>query len=225
MARKVIRTTTPPSGLSYVPDFITEEEERLLIPILAALPYYDFVLQGVVAKRKVIHFGFGYQFYAQKVERKDPFPAWLAELRDRVAPIAGLDPNVIEQALVNKYDPGAGIGWHRDAPPFGPTVIGISIGTDEVMRFRRQVGDNFEMYKQPLARRSLYVLSGSSRAYWQHSLPAAKELRYSITFRTVKEKFKGSPDDETPYAVANEIQAEQAYELEDSVQDELQNAV
>lgn len=64
-------------------------------------------------------------------------------------------PTQMEQALVNMYVPGAGIGWHRDAPPFGPTVVGISLASEEVMRFRRQVGNHFEMYKQPLERRSL----------------------------------------------------------------------
>jgi alkylated DNA repair dioxygenase AlkB len=96
------------------------------------------------------------------------------------------------------YTTGAGIGWHRDAPAFGPTVVGISLGSEEVMRFRRQVGDHFEMYKQPLERRSIYVLGGSSRSYWQHSLPPAKQLRYSITFRTVKEKYKAPPENQMP---------------------------
>lgn len=32
--------------------------------------------------------------------------------------------------------------------------------------------------------RSLYVMQGPIRWLWQHSMPPARELRYSITFRT-----------------------------------------
>jgi alkylated DNA repair dioxygenase AlkB len=38
-----------------------------------------------------------------------------------------------------------------------------------------------------LAPRSIYVLSGAARSQWQHSIPAVERLRYSITFRTVRE--------------------------------------
>jgi DNA oxidative demethylase len=30
------------------------------------------------------------------------------------------------------------------------------------------------------------VLSDTARSAWEHSIPAAKDLRYSITFRTLK---------------------------------------
>jgi DNA oxidative demethylase len=35
-----------------------------------------------------------------------------------------------------------------------------------------------------LAPRSLYLLTGSARSQWQHTIPPVKELRYSMTFRT-----------------------------------------
>jgi alkylated DNA repair dioxygenase AlkB len=39
-----------------------------------------------------------------------------------------------------------------------------------------------------LERRSAYILSGAARWNFQHSIPAVKELRYSITFRTWRDK-------------------------------------
>lgn len=191
--KKVQRTSTPPPGLLYVPDFISEEEEIKLLDVLAEIPYHDFVLQGVAAKRKVKRYGFSYEFYTPIVEEEEPFPPWLAELRDRAAPIAGLTPDKLEQALVARYTDGAGIGWHRDAPAFGPTVVGISFNSDDIMRFRRVVGETFEHFKQPISRRSLYVISGPARSVWQHSIAPAKSLRYSITFRTVNSKYKAKP--------------------------------
>jgi alkylated DNA repair dioxygenase AlkB len=32
------------------------------------------------------------------------------------------------------------------------------------------------------------VLAGAARTAWQHSIPPTKELRYSITFRTLRSK-------------------------------------
>jgi alkylated DNA repair dioxygenase AlkB len=36
--------------------------------------------------------------------------------------------------------------------------------------------------------RSGYVLSGEARRSWEHSIPAVKERRYSITFRTLRNR-------------------------------------
>ena len=190
--RKILRTTIAPKGLLYFPEIVSREEEDALLQRFADLPYQDFVLHGVAAKRKVKRYGYTYEFYAPLVEKEEPFPAWLEALRDRAAAIANLNPRLLEQALVAKYDPGAGIGWHRDAPAFGPTVLGISFGTDDVMRFRKTHKDHFEHFRQPLERRSLYVIGGEARSVWQHSLAPAEQLRYSITFRTVNTKYKAA---------------------------------
>ncbi len=188
--RKVVRTNEAPKGLIYLPEVVTEEEEAELLSRFGQIDFYDFSLQGVAAKRKVRHFGYSYEFYWPAVDPADPFPEWLISLRDRVAPLAKLHPYQLAQALLAKYDPGAGIGWHRDAPAFGPTVVGISFGASDTMRFRREFEDHFEMYKQELARRSMYVLSGAARSIWQHSISPVEKQRYSITFRTVKESYR-----------------------------------
>ena len=90
------------------------------------------------------------------------------------------------QALVTRYPPGSVIGWHRDAPAFGPTVAGLSLGSSCLLRFQRGRADNRRVYEVELAPRSAYVLAGAARASWQHSIPAVPELRYSITFRQLR---------------------------------------
>lgn len=187
--RKVIRTKSAPAGLSYVPDFLSEREESALLEQLKDLDFKEYVYQGYTAKRKVKHFGFKYEFYTAAVAPTDPFPDWLQVVRDRAASIADYAPQSFDQALIAYYPTGAAIGWHRDAPAFGETVLGVSLLTDEVMRFRREHETGFEMFKQPVARRSLYVMSGPARSQWQHSLAAAKSDRYSITFRMVRPTF------------------------------------
>ena len=87
--------------------------------------------------------------------------------------------------LVQRYPPGSTIGWHRDAPAFG-TVVGVSLGGSSRLRFQRGKGDARRVWEVELEPRSGYVLGGAARSSWEHSIPPTKELRYSITFRTLR---------------------------------------
>ena len=78
-------------------------------------------------------------------------------------------------------------GWHRDAPAFG-TVVGVSLAGSSRLRFQRGKGDDRRVWELLLEPRSGYVLAGKARTAWQHSIPPTKELRYSITFRTLRGK-------------------------------------
>jgi alkylated DNA repair protein (DNA oxidative demethylase) len=188
---KIIRTDVAPEGLVYVDEFLSAAQEADILDRIIDLEYGDFILNGVTARRKVLRFGYSYEFYAPLVSKIEPFPDWLERVKNAAARYAGMAPQQIEQALIARYEPGAGIGWHRDAPAYGPTVIGVSLATDDVMRFRRKLDDStYEIYKQPVERRSLYVIGGAARSQWQHSLTPAESLRFSITFRTVNEKYK-----------------------------------
>ena len=55
------------------------------------------------------------------------------------------------------------------------------------MRFRPYPprNDRKSVLSLELAPRSAYILRGDARWRWQHSIPATKALRYSITFRTL----------------------------------------
>jgi alkylated DNA repair protein (DNA oxidative demethylase) len=179
------RSADPPSGLRYVPDAITADEETSLARHCDALAFQDVRMHGVIARRRVVHFGFDYGYASWKLAPAEPVPAWLEPLRGRAGAIAGVPADALDEVLVTLYPPGAGIGWHRDAPMFGPSVVGFSLLTPSVMRFRRSVGDTRETHSLALAPRSAYVLGGAARTRWQHQLPPVRERRISITFRSV----------------------------------------
>ena len=86
-----------------------------------------------------------------------------------------------------RYDPGAGIGWHRDRAVF-EHVVGISLGAAATMRFRRRRTGGFDRAIAELAPRSAYHLSGEARHQWEHSIAPMPAARWSITFRTLSEK-------------------------------------
>jgi alkylated DNA repair protein (DNA oxidative demethylase) len=179
-------TPLVPQGFAYRADFISAAEEAALLGEIAQLEFHEMKMRGVVARRRVIHYGVRYSFETFKASPGPPIPEFLLPLRDRAASFAGIDPAQLEEALITEYTPGASIGWHRDAHPFD-IVIGVSLLSRARFRFRRGKVRAWETTEFPLEPRSAYVLTGAARTEWEHSIPEAKELRYSITFRTLRQ--------------------------------------
>jgi alkylated DNA repair dioxygenase AlkB len=175
-----------PAGLTYVPDLLGPAEEAALLEVLGSWEYDAVVLHDQPARRTVRHFGVRYRFDPPAVVPGEPLPADLVALRQRCAALTATDPERLVEALVTRYPPGATIGWHRDAPMFGPTVVGVSLRSSCLLRFQRRVAGQRQVFEQPLAPRSAYLLAGAARASWQHSIPPVAGLRYSVTFRSLR---------------------------------------
>lgn len=176
-----------PSGLTYVPDVLSSSDEQALLAVLAELDYEDVRMRGAVARRTVRSYGYDYDFDSWHVTTGEALPAYLERPRLVAAELAGVETGAFDHALLTRYPPGATIGWHRDATAFGPVVVGLSLGSECVLRFqRRATGGERRVFEQALERRSGYVLAGAARSAWQHSIPAVPHLRYSVTFRSVR---------------------------------------
>jgi DNA oxidative demethylase len=193
--KKIIYRTEPPEGLFYIPHFLTREQEQELLIQVSTQPFEPYDHHGYKANREVVYFGTegGYGGIGAGLPT-EPMPCWLIPLRDHFGSLIGLSQNELAMALVARYSVGAGIGWHRDRPQFGPTVVGISLASEAEMRFRRFVDENEEMFKINLDRGSAYIISGPARSVWQHGMTPVKQLRYSITFRTIRDKQNGAID-------------------------------
>ena len=176
-----------PEGLAYAPELIDAEEEQALVAHMAELPFKAFEFQGYLGNRRTVSFGLHYEFNGSGLQETEPMPDWLLPLRERAAAWAGLAPEALEHVLLTEYAPGAGIGWHRDRPDFGD-VVGISLLAPARLRFRREVGEKWERTALLAEPRSAYLLRGPAREEWQHSIAEMEALRYSITFRTLRER-------------------------------------
>jgi alkylated DNA repair dioxygenase AlkB len=178
-----------PPGLHYRDDFTTEAEERDVLDAIADIAFSDFAMRGVVARRRVAFFGQSYDRMAA-----GPLPAFLLPLRARVAQWASVDADAFAMALINEYRPGSPIGWHRDAPQYD-IVAGISLLSPCRMKFRPyrsptstvpQSGRRSATHEIVLARRSAYLMTHESRTAYEHHIPPVADLRYSVTFRTLR---------------------------------------
>jgi alkylated DNA repair dioxygenase AlkB len=174
-----------PEGFRYQPDFLTADEEHDLVERFADLPFKEFEFRGYRGNRRVLSFGWQYDFNRMELLRTEDMPAFLLSLRERAARFAGLEASEFQHVLLTEYAAGAGIGWHRDKPMFAE-VVGISLGSPCVFRFRRKAGAKWERASVVTEARSAYLLQGPSRTEWEHSIPAVDSLRYSITFRNFK---------------------------------------
>jgi alkylated DNA repair dioxygenase AlkB len=164
------------SGFEYRPEFISGEEERALLAIIAGLPFAEAHYKEFTAKRRIVVFESG-------------APEFLHPLRERIAAWLGVPQAGFVHALVSEYRPGTGVGWHRDMPDFA-IVAGVSLAAEARMRFRpyppRKDGGRAALSLE-LEPRSAYVLRNNVRWHWQHSISPTRALRYSITFRTLLE--------------------------------------
>jgi alkylated DNA repair dioxygenase AlkB len=174
-----------PEGFRYQAEIISPDEERRLLERIRELPLKEFEFHGFTAKRRVISYGWKYDFEERAVREAEAIPEWLLPLREVAAGFAGIAPEQLQQALVMEYDVGAAIGWHRDKAVFGD-VIGVSLLSASRFRLRRKVGTTWERASLTIDPRSAYLLRGPSRTEWEHSIPAVDALRYSITFRNFR---------------------------------------
>jgi alkylated DNA repair dioxygenase AlkB len=178
------RMPAMPGGFHYQENILSEEEEASLVASLDTLQLKPFAFHGHLGNRRVTSFGLGYDYARRRVEPADALPLFLTELRKKAAAFAGRSIEEFQQAGVNQYPPGAGIGWHKDKPQFG-VIVGISLLAPATLRLRRASGKSWIRRSHELKPRSIYLLDGEARIEWEHSVPPVSSLRYALMFRTV----------------------------------------
>ena len=183
--RKTIRISVPPDGFRYQKNILTEDEETELVSHIEKLPFEEYEFHGYLARRRTVSFGWHYKFADESLNKTEPIPDFLLPIRNRAAAFAGLDSENIPHVLITEYSPGTPIGWHRDRAVF-EDVIGISLVSRSLFRLRRRTSLGWERYTHILDPRSSYLLRGAVRTDWEHSIPAVEQLRYSITFRSLR---------------------------------------
>ena len=176
-----------PDGFKYQRDRISPADERELVRQIETLAFTAFEFHGFTGKRRVVSFGWRYDFNERELKRADDIPPFLEPLRQRAAAFVGLTPDAFQHVLVTEYRPGAAIGWHKDKAVFAE-VVGVSLLASCRFRFRREVNGKWERAAIDLEPRSMYLLAGPSRTEWEHSIPAVAQLRYSITFRNFRDQ-------------------------------------
>jgi alkylated DNA repair dioxygenase AlkB len=180
--------TAFPEGFIYYLDFITREEEQDLLETISKIELHSFLFQGFEAKRRVASFGYDWSFEKRTLSQGKQIPPAFDSLIHKVADKLSVSENSLAELLVTEYPPESVINWHRDAPPFD-MIAGISLLSDCMFKLRphdKTKQKRNAIISFPVERRSLYIMHGRARSDWQHSIAPVKQLRYSITLRTLK---------------------------------------
>ena len=178
-------------GATLVRDVIAAEEEQALLAAINNATWSHEI------GRWVQHYGWRYDYRARTsgLQRAARYPTWASRLADTVRPWFGKDDP--EQCIVNRYQPGEGIGMHTDAGGFGPVIVSVSLNADWAMRFRSGNGNRpYERGGLPddetavLPARSALVLTGNARHRWMHGIcrrdsRTERGTRISVTFRSL----------------------------------------
>ncbi len=161
-----------PTGLVYRPDFLTHDEEEVLLAYIDNLDMHRLQFNDHQSNRRGMSF-------------EHDIPVFLRPLQLRIAKWLDVPKAAINEAFVQEYPPGYGIGWHRDRET--PLVVGISLKGWARMRFRpiEKIDDAGAVISFEVEPRSAYVMQHAIATQWQHSVAPVEALRYSITFRTL----------------------------------------
>ncbi|HEY2889303.1 MAG TPA: alpha-ketoglutarate-dependent dioxygenase AlkB [Dongiaceae bacterium] len=184
-----------PPGFAYGEAIIGAAEEAAAVAEFQRLPFEPFQFHQYTGNRRIVSFGWRYDYAGRALRPSDPIPAFLLPLREKAAGFAGVPPEELRQILVTEYAPGAGIGWHRDKPMFRD-VIALSFLSPCTLRLRRRDGEGWQRFSRAIAPCSAYMLRGAARREWEHSVPVLKTLRYSLTFRNFEAGRNFEPDGE-----------------------------
>lgn len=179
-----------PDGFVYEPEVLSRAMEESVVRQIPSLPLKEYEFQGFTGKRRVASFG-------TRRDRDDPsevrhtdIPDFILPVRELAARVAGMRAEELHMVLVTEYAAGVTIGWHRDRPVYD-RVVGVSLLSPCNFRLRRKVGTEWERVSLTVEPRSVYVMAGDARNVWEHSISPVLALRYSITFRNLRNG--GSP--------------------------------
>ncbi|XP_034936265.1 alkylated DNA repair protein alkB homolog 8 [Chelonus insularis] len=186
-----------PRGLKLIKDFITIEEENLLLNSLKWNENDEINLE--LKHRKVMHFGYEFDYSTNKVDPSNPIKSipneykFLQELFEKNK----CGNHVYDQLTINRYQPGQGIPPHIDTHSvFEDPILSLSLGSACVMDFRK----GQQKIQIVLPARSLLIMSQDARYAWSHGIcPRKKDVikeesikilprgtRTSFTFRKIR---------------------------------------
>ena len=188
---KVLNDTTAVTGISYIPNFLTGEEETLFINRINSGQWLTDI------KRRVQHYGYKYDYKARNIDYSmflGLLPSWVQPVAKRLQSEGYFEVEP-DQVIINEYNPGQGITNHIDCEPcFGETIVSISMGSYCMMDFiNLQTKHKVEVLLEP---RSMVAIRGEARHNWSHGIPQRKadlyhglrfnrQVRLSMTFRKV----------------------------------------
>jgi alkylated DNA repair dioxygenase AlkB len=174
-------------GLQLVEDFLTAEEEEILLACIQNEAW------NTSLSRRTQHYGYVYDYTTKEAAVKAlPIPTWCEFVLDRLLETRALTHRP-DQLIVNEYTCGQGIHPHVDSvSQFEDGIVSVSLASAITMDFI-SCNDAKNKHELHLPRRSALVLHKEARYKWRHGIATRKKdhgvkrgTRVSLTFRKMK---------------------------------------
>lgn len=171
-----------PDNVFYIPNFITEAEEKLLYDKVYSAPKPKWVQ---LSHRRLQNWG-GLPHPKGMVQ--EALPQWLRDVSAKVASLGVFGGERLpNHVLVNEYKPGEGILPHEDGPLYYPVVTNITLSSHTVLDFylprksnADEAGDEDAKAVSPIGSlllqpRSLLITSGALYTDYLHGIEPRTE--------------------------------------------------
>ncbi|CAG0893625.1 unnamed protein product [Cyprideis torosa] len=163
------RVESGPPSAYYIPKFITESEESMLLEHVYNVPKPKWTVLG---DRRLQNWG---GIPNPKGMIAEELPKWLEKLCCQVtSPL--LQGKSLNHVLINEYLPGQGILPHTDGPLYFPVITTLSLGSSAVLDFYEQFeGVRNKVGSMLLQPRSLVVFTEDLYTKYLHGIDGTKE--------------------------------------------------
>jgi alkylated DNA repair dioxygenase AlkB len=190
MASQQGQASSSPSCVSYRPGWLTAADE-VMAELQSAIDWeqHEITLFGrtVPTPRLTAWMGDTSYAYSGVVNEPKPWPAALAEIRDRLVVDCGAPFN---SCLANLYRDGSdSMGYHSDdEPELGdrPTIASLSLGARRTFLLRQRV--TRERWSWELGEGDLLLMTEESQSDYAHAVPKTRRPvgpRMNLTFRVL----------------------------------------
>src|SRR5260370_38097780 len=92
-----------PGGFDYREALISPDEERALVERFASLPFQPFEFHGYLGKRRIVSFGWRYDYGGRALRESAAIPPFLPPLPLRAAGFAQIPPDGLPPLHVPEY--------------------------------------------------------------------------------------------------------------------------
>ncbi|KAJ5157247.1 Alpha-ketoglutarate-dependent dioxygenase alkB [Penicillium canariense] len=196
---EAVRITCLPDDAFYISDFISEEEEQLLLQKVSIDQFFASNVASAPLPRWTQLAHRRLQTWPSSLTKNNtllatPLPAWLTvpiiAPRFKELGIFNEAPHgAPNHVLVNEYRPGQGIMPHEDGPAYYPLVATVSLGAPIVLDLYEKTQPESQHLRSPnfrvlQERRSLLVTRGQMYTEFRHGI-AEKQADADLGAETV----------------------------------------
>ena len=158
------------------------QDEETPAEHIESLPFKEFEFHGFTGKRRIVSFGWRYDFNGGGLTKTETCRNFSSGIRARAEGFAGIAPGSLQQVLITEYRRAPRSAGTRTAP-FSATSSAFRCSRPALSGCGGKAGA-LGAAQSDAEPRSIYLLRGPSRTEWEHSIPGVEAFAIRSPFVT-----------------------------------------